>query len=134
MVKVKQEQYNLKCREGEYEALLNSLNSIASGHFPTDERGWTTYVIGSENVDLSLMDKRRKNENRLTGRVLMSVKRTSLREPKFVRQIIERLEGELTSSSVGLNEGIVKLYLNDSYEYFKETKLDLTKKLISKTP
>ncbi|MCH7567937.1 MAG: hypothetical protein IIA87_00815 [Nanoarchaeota archaeon] len=122
MVKVRQQQYDLSCRVGEYEALLDSLKSIASGQFPTDERDWTTYVIISENVELSLMDQRKENENGLAGRVLMSVKRTSLREPKFIRQIVKRLEGKLTSSSVGSNEETVNLYLDDSYEELEERK------------
>jgi len=119
MVKVRQQQYDLNCKVGEYETLLKILDSIASGHFPTNEQGWTNYVVGSENVDLSLMDQRRENENELAGKVLMSVKRTSLIEPKFVREIVKRLEGKLTSSSVGTNKGMVNLYLTDSYEQFQ---------------
>jgi hypothetical protein len=119
MVKVRAQQYDLTCRAGEYEALIKCLKSTAAGHFPTDERGWTTYVIPSENIVLSVMDERRETSDGLAGRVLMSVKRTSFREPKFVKQIVRRLEGKPTSSYTGLNEGLVNLYLEDSYEQFK---------------
>ena len=118
MTTIRQKQYDLNCKTGEYEALLKSLQTIASGHFPTDERGWTDYIVSSEKVDLSFKDNREKTEKGLEGEVLMSVKRTSLREPKFVKQIIKRLEGRQTSSAGYSNEGIVSLFLGDSSEEF----------------
>ena len=117
MTKIKEQQYDLTCKVGEYEALLNSLNLIASGHFPTDKDGWTTYLISSENVELSLNDQRRK----LEGTVVMYV-RTSLKEPEFVKQIVQRLHGKRTSSGVYNNKYIINLYLKDSYKKFRDKK------------
>jgi len=122
MTKIRDQQYDLTCKIGEYEALLKSLNLIASGHFPTDERGWTTYVVSSENIELSLMDKRKKILNGLEGTVLMAVKRTPLKEPEFVRQIVQRLHGKPTSSGVYTNKYFINLCLKDSYKKFQNKK------------
>lgn len=65
-------------------------------------------------VVVSLRDKRASQE--ISGRVEMSVKRTTLREPPYVRKIVHRLAGAPTHEETKTIEGLLDQHLNGASE------------------
>lgn len=109
-------QYDLSCYLREYEALTRVLGEMAFSHQETDERGWQNFVMPKGTVKISIKDDRpsRSEGKELRGRVLMAVRRTTFREPKYVKEIVQRLGGKSSGGGSYTNEGLVDLYLSES--------------------
>jgi len=110
-------QYVLKCKEGQYEQLkiaLDQMNSICS---QKNERGWEQYLILDEKPitikllpDFSNISSRDK-EKGIESVVQMAIGASSKFEPKFIKEIAKKLEGNSTGWGHYQNSSLIDLFI-----------------------
>ncbi|MCX6746895.1 MAG: hypothetical protein NTU63_02045 [Candidatus Pacearchaeota archaeon] len=120
MAKIRTTSYDLTCYAGEYEDLIKALSEIAISHGTEDK--WQYFLMPKGKIKISLLDNRygRNTRGELEGRVRMAIQRTTFKEPRYVRRILKRLEGESNADGSFTENGIIQLHLKENHEEYKE--------------
>lgn len=88
-MKVRTNQYDLKCEGAEYDQFLIMLRRISFSH--SEKEGEKTYSMPGGKVQISVREQVDKPGEDNTSYVTMEVRRTSFFEPGYVKTIVKRL-------------------------------------------
>ena len=113
MTNMRSRGYDLNCGDSEYKGLIDFFTHASLSN-QVNRYGWQTFAM-PDNIQISIKDRRGENS---FGAVSMGVKRTSLREPRYVRRIVKRFEGSSNGSMTSTIEGLLERYVGKNSEDF----------------
>ena len=110
-------QYTLKCKEGQYENLKTALDQMSSIYSQPDQKGWEQFlVLDRKPVTIKLFPsslniKPKDKERGIESVVQMAIGTSSKSEPKFVKEIVKKLEGNSAGWGQHSNSTTVDLFI-----------------------
>lgn len=107
MARIRTTSYDLISKERGYERLVEALKQISVSQKVSKDYStpWDEFVMPRAQVVISL-----NNRRDLDGIIRMNVQRTTLTEPRYVKQIVKKFNGKWSSSRNFTEKSVIDLY------------------------